>query len=549
MRYQISSQGYSNLIENTISNITPDLICSSSGSTSISYSLNSYNDSSILSWISINSTSGLLKISTPTVASTSSYAFYVSSSVSGVTTLFNKLITIQINKWGVQNCKNWTSTDNKVWSTWNSGYVLSSGSWVIYTESSSSSSSSSANAAESTLISTVSVTSAIILISSIMTFSSFTTIWTLVNQIQCLFFVLLTRIYLPYDVVYFIVGLNFALFPFDSLSFKSSSASTSINDLFDFEQEDDILSKMGLESGSSFVNNYSLFLMIWIYALFHTYIFILNKLVSKLEIKFPRTVKVFHFIYIKMYNFMTLGIYIRTVLEAYQYLLISCLYEFHYFKGTSGNRIASFFPAFEILLICIALLSFTVWFSVFRKQTEGSRDKFDEFLQDIKPGLLSKLYLSIIMIRRFLFITLWASIGFVSPIATISLMFIFQLAYVIYLIIQRPFTKLKLNLIEIITEVFLLFFLCWLFYFNSEDKWNYSSTQAIIWVFSVINMIILIITLGKKHRLNFSWFYHYYNKENKVFQIKESSGRDSCQWMSKNFNDYFSLFLKKILRK
>ena len=89
--------------ENTILNIMPDLTCSSSGSTSISYSYNSYSDFNIFSWISINSTSGLLKISTLAVTYTLSYAFYASLSISGVITLFNKLITIQISKWGVHN--------------------------------------------------------------------------------------------------------------------------------------------------------------------------------------------------------------------------------------------------------------------------------------------------------------------------------------------------------------------------------------------------------------------------------------------------------------
>ena len=378
------------------------------------------------------------------------------------------------------------------WSVWNSNYYLSSGSWLVTPNSAS----SSASSAESTMISTVTVATVIILASSILSFSSFTTIWTIMNQIQTLFFVLLTRVYLPYDVIYFIVGLNFAMFPYDYFSFKSSSASTSINDLFNINQEDDILSQMGLESGSTFVNNYSLFLAIVIYALINLYIIILSKLVNKLKPYYPKVVKIFNWFYTKVYKFMIFGLYIRTLLEAYQYLLISCLYEFHYFNGSSGPRIASFFSALEMLLFWIAFFFLTIWFSIWRTTNEEENDKYEEFLADLKTDLLSKIYLIIIMTRRFLFIVLCASLGFASPVATISLMFIFQLIYVIYLIYQKPFTKIKLNIVEIITEVFLLFFLCWLFYFNSESTWNYSSTQAIIWMFSGVNMIILIIVTG-----------------------------------------------------
>ena len=137
-------------------------------SISISYLLNSWFQYFKLDFNKFNFKS--LKISTLKMTSTLSYAFYVSSSVSEVTTLSSKLITIKISKLGVQNCKNWISTDNKIWSILNSGYIFSSGSWVIKTTSPSKSSSSSANAAKWTMISTVSVSSTIILITSTMIF-------------------------------------------------------------------------------------------------------------------------------------------------------------------------------------------------------------------------------------------------------------------------------------------------------------------------------------------------------------------------------------------
>ena len=63
--------------ENSITQILPNLPCSSSSSTSIVYSLASYNGAAVPSWITVDSTSGLLKITAPEVsADTSNYFLY-----------------------------------------------------------------------------------------------------------------------------------------------------------------------------------------------------------------------------------------------------------------------------------------------------------------------------------------------------------------------------------------------------------------------------------------------------------------------------------------
>ena len=127
-------------------------------------------------------------------------------------------------------------------------------------------------------------------------------------------------------------------------------------------QEENILSKMWLESGSSFVNSYSLFLVTSVYTLIHTYIFVLKKQTSNLDIEYPKIER--YLVYLKMYHLMTLEIYIWTILEAYQYLLVSACMSFITLKEYQKTELLPSFLAFEILLLCITLLSFTVWFLV-----------------------------------------------------------------------------------------------------------------------------------------------------------------------------------------
>ena len=60
-------------LENNYVRITLDLTCSSSGSTSISYSLVEYNENLIPNWASIDSSSGVLTLNTPDVYSDTEY--------------------------------------------------------------------------------------------------------------------------------------------------------------------------------------------------------------------------------------------------------------------------------------------------------------------------------------------------------------------------------------------------------------------------------------------------------------------------------------------
>ena len=80
--YQTSSETYS-LLENTSATKVWDLTCSRSGSTSISHSIAS-SSSQAPSWVSVDAASGQLSISAPNVTADTTFSFYISSTISGV---------------------------------------------------------------------------------------------------------------------------------------------------------------------------------------------------------------------------------------------------------------------------------------------------------------------------------------------------------------------------------------------------------------------------------------------------------------------------------
>ena len=116
---QINSQTYS-LIEGTSVTKTPDLTCSYSGSTSITYSISNYLTQAP-SWVSINSASGQLIIVAPNVTVDATYSFYINSVASGTT--IQKLISVTVLNWAVVSCSTCSSSVS-ICSVCSSGYSL-----------------------------------------------------------------------------------------------------------------------------------------------------------------------------------------------------------------------------------------------------------------------------------------------------------------------------------------------------------------------------------------------------------------------------------------
>ena len=92
---QVLDQSYS-IVENKFTQVTPDLTCSSSGSTSISFSISNYMSSTAPAWVVIDSSTGMLNITAPTVSTDTGFDFHIDSNIAGVSQPIKKLIKIYI---------------------------------------------------------------------------------------------------------------------------------------------------------------------------------------------------------------------------------------------------------------------------------------------------------------------------------------------------------------------------------------------------------------------------------------------------------------------
>ena len=241
---QIAAQAIS-VSESTTSTQTPNLSCSFSGSTSISYSLSSYNGALTPTFVSINSATGVLTIAAPSVSSSTNYSFYITSMISGMSSPVQKVINLTIKKCTVSNCKICSIFDSSFCATCNPGFSLSFGSCNL---------SETAN-----LLSTTNqvVVGAVILISvgpSLANLSSMASLWSVINQMQILFLIFLTGAFIPKDIESIITGLTICLNPFSFLQQKLNGDYNFVSNYFDFGLENSNLEKFGIKSDSTIVN-------------------------------------------------------------------------------------------------------------------------------------------------------------------------------------------------------------------------------------------------------------------------------------------------------
>ena len=160
---------------------SPDLPCSISGSISISFSISNYTTSIVPTWVSVNSSFGILTIITPEVIANTEYDFYISSIIDGVSDPVQKLIKLTILNWVPDNWQKCTSTSATICETCNFGYYLSSNGWQTSSET--------AQTLSTVTTSVVVAITRIVVFTSLINTSSIANLWMTVNQLQLFFLI------------------------------------------------------------------------------------------------------------------------------------------------------------------------------------------------------------------------------------------------------------------------------------------------------------------------------------------------------------------------
>ena len=202
----------------------------------------------------------------------------------------------------------------------------------------------------------------------------------------------------------------------------------------------------------------------------------------------------------KIYQFFAFSFYIRILLETNQFLMLSSFSELYEFNTSSTSNIISLLSAFAGAFICIWLILLSLINYVLNRNVENieTYNALKEFFSGIKHGNYSKLYSTLLLMRRMVFASILIFGQSFSNIGLICPMIIIQFAYLLNLVIVRPYKLAKDNIIEIVNELFYFLLIFILSYFNSKDRWSSIIENAYLIIILGNSVTIILIMIGKR---------------------------------------------------
>ena len=213
---------------------------------------------------------------------------------------------------------------------------------------------------------------------------------------------------MPTKVVQFIAGVRIAVLLLSALNLsKSSSSCTNVN--VGYSQSNSYLWLINIKNGSSLINCLNFVYMMLIIAGLHLVIFILVVLLRKVS-----DTKWIKKTILKLFNWMTFGLYIRIIMQQYLFLLIISLSELYLFRFNSEDHFTSKIFSAVLLSICHAIV--LVWFWVVfvptteqkeqTEQTDQSQTKrrlWAHWTNGLQDKLWKRIFAILFFIRRIVF--------------------------------------------------------------------------------------------------------------------------------------------------
>ncbi|CAI2380590.1 unnamed protein product [Moneuplotes crassus] len=385
----------------------------------------------------------------------------------------------------IENCQTCDSQNNTICVTCIDGYGLNKDFTCRYVQVSESAQAMSSGSAAMTGIGSL-----VGLIVSLMNLSAPMALWAMANQVQLMLLLLLTKSSLPYDIVGYITTNGFFSFNMKFLPIKSNIISEVPLEWMSKTQSSIELEDMGLESGSSFNNNFGLVFIVLILIFLHLLLTCCPREEKYLNDDLRHKVaKIFKYVW----RFFTFGIYIRLLLEAYQFIYISSISELKRIDHYDLQVISSGIFAVFVIICCIIFLILAS-IQICKEEKMDHHDKFGEFTAGLRETKHSKVYTPFLILRRLLFCTFLVLFSKSGCITLVGFMLSIQILYALHLFYLRPMENKLNNLVECMNEAFYIFFVAFLLKYNSKQAWKGLPTSVYLWTM-MMNSTIVVCTI------------------------------------------------------
>ena len=321
-------------------------------------------------------------------------------------------------------------------------------------------------------------------------------LWITMNQFQLILLLLLTNSHIPKSIIDYLSGLKATTWSMNFIPFKDIPCFKSIVNLLNYELENKTLGYLGVFSGSTFVNNFSLICVFVIIMLTHLSFWVIKYIFRKCIQKRQKLSDFTN----KIHQFLMLSIYIRLIFQANQFFMLWSFSEIKAWNTSSTSRIISLWTAFIWAIIWNAFILLSLFYWIRNRNIEKSEENslFREFFNNIKDKSKPRFYSTVSLLRRELFVVFLIMANSLNSIWIIAPMIVVQAFYLASLIYIRPYKPIKDNLLEITNEFYYFVLVAFLSHFNSDSKWISVAENAYFWIIIANSFTIFVITISKK---------------------------------------------------
>ena len=200
--------------------------------------------------------------------------------------------------------------------------------------------------AQTTTQSTVGTSMGVAAAISLMNMSSPIGVWSIVNQFQMLMLMILTGAFIPETVRQYLAGMDFVSFNFDFIPFIEVPLISDLYLWMKFDQTNDDLEDIGLDDGSTVVNNISFLVILLIFITIHLPIALIYTQTRSKTSKWSKIINI-------ICKILTFTAYLRLVLENFQYMLLCSISEAYRFDTSTKNRRTSLIITYTFAVLCI----------------------------------------------------------------------------------------------------------------------------------------------------------------------------------------------------
>ena len=325
------------------------------------------------------------------------------------------------------------------------------------------------------------------------TSSGSTSSFGMMNQLQLVILIPMLKTYLPDKIYNYLKSMSTSLFNINFLPTSDSSSFIDFQAMFNYNQQDSYLKLLGLTSGSAFVNILNLMTTVGCIVCIHIIAFILFLVVRKLS-----KLRLIKNLLRKILEILTFGFYITVYIETYILFILVNFSEINLQNKRGIKNIKSWVMSYIILGVMILFIILTLWQWIKSRKTEvlESLKYFKVLVDGMKPKWICRSYFLVFLIRRTLFGVILFFLESYIMITRVILFVVVQFLITTYIIVLRPQQELKEQISDVINEVYFLFFGAFLLYFNTEDRWSPTSSEAYFWILMSNNFVLIFIMLS-----------------------------------------------------